>query len=128
MGKTPRDLGVPGEQQLKGRGVSYCAVCDGPLFKGKTVAVIGAGDPALDAANYLSGIVRKVYLIQRTAHPIGDEELTQSLRSRGNVEFLSGRIVSEIKGKTKVESVVLKDVSAKEQKEEGIKKLQKTSV
>jgi thioredoxin reductase (NADPH) len=53
FGKTPRDLNVPGEQQLKGKGVSYCAVCDGPLFKQKRVAVVGVGDPSLDSALFL---------------------------------------------------------------------------
>ncbi len=58
-----RDLNVPGEQQLKGKGVSYCAVCDGPLFKQKVVAVVGVGDPSLDAALLLKGIASKVYII-----------------------------------------------------------------
>src|SRR5215467_4902096 len=66
FGKTPRDLNVPGEQELKGKGVSYCAVCDGPLFKGRTVAVFGAGDPALDAAVYLKNLASKLYVIHRT--------------------------------------------------------------
>src|SRR5918994_1433623 len=58
FGKTPTDLNVPGEKELKGRGVSYCAVCDGPFFKNKTVAVVGAGDPALEAAIYLKDLVQ----------------------------------------------------------------------
>ncbi|MGQ9514648.1 MAG: NAD(P)/FAD-dependent oxidoreductase [Thermoproteota archaeon] len=57
FGKTPKDLGVPGERELKGKGVSYCAICDGPLFKQKVVAIVGTGDQALDAANYLSNIL-----------------------------------------------------------------------
>src|SRR3990172_8913750 len=69
FGKTPRDLGVPGEAKLKGKGVSYCAICDGPLFRGKVVSVAGSGDPALDAAALLSGVVRKVYLIHTWEKP-----------------------------------------------------------
>jgi thioredoxin reductase (NADPH) len=74
FGKTPRDLNVPGEKELKGRGVSYCAVCDGPFFKNKTVAVVGAGDPALEAAVYLKELVSKLYIIHRTDAPIDSEE------------------------------------------------------
>jgi thioredoxin reductase (NADPH) len=109
FGKTPRDLGVLGEQQLKGKGVSYCAVCDGPLFKGKTVAVVGSGEPALEAANYLSALVGKVYIVQRTAHAIGDEELMTTLKSKSNVEFLNNKIVTEITGETKVELIKISD-------------------
>lgn len=74
FGKTPRDLGVPGEEKFKGKGVSYCAVCDGPLLKGKTVAVAGSGDPALDAAVLLGGVVGKAYLIHIWEKPLGDTE------------------------------------------------------
>ena len=111
FGKTPRDLGVPGEQELKGKGISYCAVCDGPLFKGKTVAVVGAGDPALDAANYLSNVAGKVYVIERTEHPVGDEETFESLKSRSNVEFINNTIVTQIDGKAKVESIKLRNAT-----------------
>ena len=101
FGKTPRDLGIPGEQHLKGKGVSSCAVCDGPLFKGKSVAVVGVGDPALEAANYLSRLAGRVYLVQRTSHPIGDEEMIANLDSTSNVEFLNNKIVTSITGSTK---------------------------
>ncbi len=110
FGKTPRDLGVPGEQQLKGRGVSYCAVCDGPLFKGKNLAVVGAGDPALDATNYLANLATKVQVIQRVAKPIGDEELIASLQSRGNVAFVPDSKVVKINGDRKVESLTIQNV------------------
>ena len=127
FGKTPRDLGVPGEKELKGRGVSYCAVCDGPLFKGKTVGVVGVGDPALDAANYLSGLAGKVYMIQRTPNPIGDEELVETLKARSNVEFLSNRTVVEIKGEKKLESVVLRQ-SASSSSTEGQHQIEVTEL
>jgi thioredoxin reductase (NADPH) len=113
FGKTPRDLGVPGEETLKGRGVSYCAVCDGPLFKGKVVAVVGSGDPALEAANYLAGVAAKVYLVQRTQRPIGDEGLVQTLKSMGNVEFVNDAVVASINGAVKVESLTLRKASLK---------------
>lgn len=110
FGKTPRDLGVPGEQQLKGKGVSYCAVCDGPLFKGKTMVVVGAGDPALDAASYLASLAGKLHVIQRVAEPIGDEELIASLRSRSNVSFVPNSKVVRINGEKKVQSLTVRNL------------------
>jgi len=65
FGLTPRNLNVPGEKEFGGKGVAYCATCDGPLYKGKTVAVIGGGNSALDAAEFLSKIATKVYLLNR---------------------------------------------------------------
>jgi len=65
FGKTPRSLNVSGEKEFIGKGISYCATCDAPLFKGKTVAAVGGGNSALDATILLSGLVKKVYLIHR---------------------------------------------------------------
>jgi len=64
-GTTPRKLGVPGEKELRGKGVSYCAVCDGFFFKDREVAVVGGGDAAAEEANYLTKYASKVYLIHR---------------------------------------------------------------
>lgn len=88
FGKTPRDLNAPGEQEFKGLGVSYCAVCDGPLFKQKRVAVVGIGDPALDAALLLKGTASKLFLIQPTARPTGSNDVIKILESEGNVSFI----------------------------------------
>ena len=107
FGKTPRDLNVPGEQQLKGKGVSYCAVCDGPLFKQKRVAVVGIGDPSLDAALFLKGIASKVYIIHKTNTPIGTEETIRLLQEEKNVSFMPNSIVKAINGTSKVESLTL---------------------
>ena len=109
FGKTPRDLGVPGEQELKGRGVSYCAVCDGPLFKGKTVAVVGVGEPALDAVNLLSNLAKKVYYVFRTAAPIADEESIANAK-RENVEFVPNSVVNRIVGEKTVKALELSNV------------------
>jgi thioredoxin reductase (NADPH) len=109
FGKTPRDLNVPGEQQLKGKGVSYCAVCDGPLFKQKTVAVVGIGDPSLDAALFLKGIASKVYIIHQTNTPIGTEETIRLLQREENVSFMPNSIVKAINGTSKVESLTVTD-------------------
>src|SRR5919197_4457967 len=107
FGKTPRDLNVPGEQQLKGKGVSYCAVCDGPLFKQKRVAVVGIGDPSLDAALFLKGIASKVYIIHQTSTPIGTEETIILLQHEENVSFMPNSIVKAINGTSKVESLTV---------------------
>jgi thioredoxin reductase (NADPH) len=109
FGKTPRDLNVPGEQELKGRGMSYCAVCDGPLFKQKRVAVVGIGDPSLDAALFLKGIASKVYIIHQTNKPIGSEETIQLLKNEKNISFISNSVVKSVIGTSKVESVIVSD-------------------
>lgn len=113
FGKTPRDLGVPGEEELKSKGVSYCAICDGPLFKGKKVAVVGAGDPALEAAEMLSGLASNVTVVLRAKSPIGDEETINALREMPNVTFKYHRGVKEIKGKGKLEKIVTVDLDDK---------------
>ncbi len=113
FGKTPRDLNVPGEQELKGKGVSYCAVCDGPLFKQKKVAVVGAGDPALDAAVYLKALASTVYIIQRTDRPVGSEDTIALLKSEKHVNFVSNSIVKRINGTTKVQSISLEETQGR---------------
>ncbi len=117
FGKTPRDLGVPGEQELKGKGVSYCAVCDGPFFKGKIVAVFGAGDPALDAAVYLKNLVSKLYVVHRTDKIVADEETLKILQRSPNLEFVGNSRVKALKGTGKLTSIVLEDVNTKGERE-----------
>jgi thioredoxin reductase (NADPH) len=110
FGKTPRDLNVPGEKELKGRGVSYCAVCDGPFFKNKKVAIVGAGDQALDAALYLKELASQLYIIYRTDKPIGSEEAIDLLQDKDNdnrIYFISNSFVKAINGSSKVEYLTL---------------------
>jgi thioredoxin reductase (NADPH) len=110
FGKTPRDLNVKGEKELNGRGVSYCAVCDGPFFKNKKVAIVGAGDPALEAALYLKELASQLYIIHRTDKPVGSEESIDLLQNKDNsnkISFISNSIVIAINGNSKVESVTL---------------------
>jgi thioredoxin reductase (NADPH) len=112
FGKTPRDLNVKGEKELNGRGVSYCAVCDGPFFKNKKVAIVGAGDPALEAALYLKEIASQLYMIHRTDKLIGSEESIDLLQNKDNknrICFISNSIVKTINGNSKVESLTLYD-------------------
>ncbi len=112
FGKTPRDLNVPGEKELKGRGVSYCAVCDGPFFKNKTVAVVGAGEHALEAAVYLKELASRVYIVHRTDKPVGSEETINSL-NQSNVSFVASSIVKAIEGDSSVESLVIDNSKTK---------------
>lgn len=116
FGKTPRDLNVKGEMELKGRGVSYCAVCDGPFFKNKKVAIVGAGDPALEAALYLKGLASQLYMVQRSDKPIGSEESIDLLQNKDNnnkISFISNSSVKSINGTSKVESLTLYDSKSK---------------
>jgi thioredoxin reductase (NADPH) len=116
FGKTPRDLNVKGEKELKGRGVSHCAVCDGPFFKNKKVAVVGAGDSALEAALYLKQLASQLYIIHRTDKPVGSEESIDLLKNKDNnkrISFISNSIVKAINGNSKVESLTLYDSKSK---------------
>ncbi len=117
FGKTPRDLGVPGEQELKGKGVSYCAVCDGPFFKDKTVAVFGAGDTALDAAVYLKNLASKLYVIHRTDKMVADEDTLNILRGSPKVEFVGNSRIKAVKGAGKLASIAIEDVNTKNERE-----------
>jgi thioredoxin reductase (NADPH) len=116
FGKTPRDLNVKGEKELNGRGVSYCAVCDGPFFKNKKVAIVGAGDPALEAALYLKELTSQLYIIHSTDKPVGSEESIDLLQNKDNnnkISFISNSIVKAINGNSKVESLTLYDSKTK---------------
>ena len=108
LGSTPKTLGVPGEEELRGRGVSYCAVCDGAFFKGKRVLVVGGGNSAAVSALYLSSLASEVWLAHRRDRLRAEEALARNIRDRG-VKILWNTIVKEIRGKEKVEAVVLLD-------------------
>lgn len=122
FGKTPKDLGVPGEERLKGKGVSYCAVCDGPLFKGKTVAVVGSGDQALEATSYLANVASKISLIHNYDKPIGSEDLVEQVLKLPNVNAMANSKVMELKGGARLEKIVLltNDSQIREMQADGI--------
>ena len=117
FGKVPITLNVPGEKEFTGRGVSYCSTCDAPLFKGKTVAVIGGGNAALDAALVLSDVVKKVYLIHRRDEFRAFEAEVEKIKKRRNVEFILNHVAVELKGDKVLKSVIIEDVNSKEKKE-----------
>lgn len=105
MGLAPRRLAIPGESELNGRGVSYCANCDGPLYKNKIVVVIGGGNAALDAAEVLSKIAAQVYLVHRNENFKGFEELVSEVKSKANIKILLNSEVKEIIGENSVSGV-----------------------
>lgn len=102
-GTTRRTLDVPGEEEFLGSGVSYCATCDGAFFKEKTVAVIGGGDVAIEDADILSGICKKVYVIHRRAELRAAKVLQDSLYKKDNVEFCWNQKVTQIGGELQVQ-------------------------
>lgn len=100
-------LGIKGEKEFYGKGVSYCATCDGAFYKGKTVTVVGGGDTAFSYALLLSKIASKVYLIHRRNVFRANKSLQEKLKSASNVEFLLNSQVLEIKGDKKLESITI---------------------
>ena len=99
-GAKHRQLGVEGENRFTGEGISYCAVCDGAFYKGKTVAVIGGGNSALQEAVLLSEGCKKVILVQNLDHFTGEQKLIDTLKQKNNVEFITGTVVTEFLGET----------------------------
>jgi thioredoxin reductase (NADPH) len=115
-GAHSQKLGLPREVELIGRGVSYCATCDGPLFKNKKVAVVGAGNTAAEEALYLTRFAKEVTLIHRRNELRASKILQERLRENKKISFFLNSVVSDIKGKDKVEAVIVKDVKTQEEK------------
>ncbi len=109
-GSTPKRLGVPGENEFIGRGVSYCATCDGFFFTGKDVAVIGGGNSALDEGLFLTRFARKVTIIHRRDRLRADAVLQQRARSNEKIDFLLEHVVEEIVGDQAVRALKVKNV------------------
>ncbi len=117
IGAEPSRLGIKGEEEFRGRGVSYCATCDGPLFKGKDVAVVGGGNSALDAALYLSSLAKTVYLIHRRSEFRAVKALVDKVVERGNIVRVLKRVPIEIGGSRFVEWIKVKNVETGEVEE-----------
>ncbi len=115
MGLSPRRLAVPGEIEFAGKGISYCANCDGPLYRGKSVAVIGGGNAAFDAAEVLSKIASQVYLIHRNKEFKAFDSLVSDVEQRENITILSDTKIKEITGNGKVEKIIYTNISEEEQ-------------
>jgi thioredoxin reductase (NADPH) len=113
-GANARLLGVPGERELTGKGVSYCATCDGAFFKNQTVAVVGGGDIALDDALYLARICKKVWLIHRRDALRGVRILQEKVFNTPNIEILWDSTVSRVNGTDEVTSIDIRNVKTAE--------------
>ena len=108
-GASSRKLGLKNEDILTGKGVSYCATCDGNFFKNKVVAVNGGGNTAVGDALYLSNIAKKVYLIHRRDDFRADKKNLKELKSKDNIELLTNRIIAKLNGTKKLESITIVD-------------------
>jgi len=108
-GVHPRELNIPGEKELRGKGVTYCTTCDGPLFPDKVVAVVGGGNSALESAIMMAGIAKKVYVVNKNPAFKGDKVLMDKVKSFSNVEIIYTAMTREIKGENFVSGLVYKD-------------------
>jgi thioredoxin reductase (NADPH) len=109
MGSHYKEIGVKGEKEFRGRGVSYCGVCDGPFFKGKKVLVVGGGNSACITTLYLSGLAAQVTVTHRREAFRAEESLVTDIASKSNVNILWSTEVQEIKGDKQVKTVVLRN-------------------
>lgn len=115
-GTTHKKLGIPGEEELTGRGVSFCATCDGPFFKGKEVVVIGTGNSGIQEGIFLLKYVSKLTFVEFLPYITADRILQEEINKKENVEFLLEHIVTSINGKERVESVEVKNLKTEEKK------------
>jgi thioredoxin reductase (NADPH) len=118
-GSKHRHLGIPGEDRLAGRGVSYCATCDGPFFKGRRIFVAGGGDAACDEAQFLAKLSDKVVVVHRKDRFRAQRSLAERVIANPNTEVRFNTVIAEIRGEKKVESVLLERVGSGERYEDG---------
>ncbi|MEW6100727.1 MAG: thioredoxin-disulfide reductase [Candidatus Omnitrophota bacterium] len=111
-GARPRKLGVPGEERLLGKGVSYCATCDAPFFKDKNVVIIGGGNAVAEEAVYLSRFAQSVTIIHRRDTLRASEVLQERLKNNYRVKFSLSKVAQEIIGSAKVEGVKVKEANS----------------
>jgi len=112
-GADPRPLKVLGEKEFLGKGLSYCPLCDGPLFSDKTVAVIGGGNSAFEAAIFLSKIAKKIYILEASEKVRADAENQERVKKTGKVEIITNTQVQKIQGKQFVNSLIYEDRKTK---------------
>lgn len=108
-GAKPKKLCIPGEEEFIGRGVSYCAVCDGAFYKDKVIAVVGGGNSAVEEAVYLTRFASKVYIIHRRDELRADKIIQQRAFDNEKIEIIWDNCVTEIKGENTVKSIILKN-------------------
>jgi len=117
-GAKHRQLEIPGEQEFMGKGISYCATCDGPFFKGKRMLVVGGGDAACDEATYLSKLSDQIVMIHRRDRFRAQKALAQRVLSNPSIQVRFNTVAKEIRGDTKIRSVLLENVLTHEITEE----------
>lgn len=115
-GATPRKLGIEPEQAFSGRGVSYCATCDGPFFKDQHIVVVGGGDTALEEANFLTKFGKSVKIIHRREHLRASKILQERAFENPKIEFIWNSKVVDIKGDGKISSIIIKNMINNEEK------------
>ncbi len=116
-GGNPRKLGVPGEEELAGKGVSYCALCDGAFFKNEIIAVAGGGNAAVEEAGFLTKFGKKVYIIHRRDQLRAQKIIQDRAFKDEKIEFVWDSVIEKINGGSKVESVTIKNVKTGEVKD-----------
>lgn len=113
-GSSRKKLGIKGEEEFTGKGVSYCALCDGAFFKDKQVAIVGGGDSALEEAIYLTKFAENVYLIHRRENFRAKKYLQEEIEKNEKIKKILSSVVEEIKGKEKVEEIKIKNLKTDE--------------
>ena len=111
-GASPRKLGIPSEQQFSGRGVSYCATCDGPFFKGEDIVVVGGGDTAIEEATFLTKFGKSVKIVHRRETLRASKILQEKAMENPKIEFMWNNVVSDIKGDKKIATVMVKNIAS----------------
>jgi len=115
-GADPRPLEAIGEKEFIGKGISYCVTCDGPIFKNKTIAIIGGGNAGLEAALFMTNYANKIYVLEFGPEIKADEENQKDVKNSDKIEIITNAAVKEIKGDTMVDSLVYEDNVSKENK------------
>lgn len=114
-GADPRPLEIPGEKEFLGKGVSYCPLCDGPIFSKKIVAVIGGGNSAMEAVLFLAKYVKKIYILEFGAKLSAFEDLQEKAKKTGKVEVITNASVKKIEGKNVVERLIYEETNIKKE-------------
>ncbi|MDD5145254.1 MAG: FAD-dependent oxidoreductase [Candidatus Pacebacteria bacterium] len=113
-GADPRPLEAPGEKKFIGRGVSYCTACDGPIFKDKSVSVIGGGNSGFEAAIFLSEYAKKVYILECGKTACADETIQKQAKATKKIEVITGAVLKRIQGQDFVDSIIYENLKTKE--------------
>ncbi|MBS5645005.1 MAG: thioredoxin-disulfide reductase [Clostridiales bacterium] len=116
LGASPRKLGIAGEEEYTGNGVSYCATCDGAFFRGMEVCVVGGGDTALEDAIYLANLAKKVSVIHRRDTFRAQHVLVERVKAKENIEFILDTVPVKIEGGMDLESILLKNAKTGEER------------